>query len=206
MKKMMIALLMALLSSPVWSQQPFTPQQPVGELAPDQIAAIQRIGKSVLGAKQSYIAPAALSAASAELAALKKSIDISQSVASDNSMTLTPSSQTSQASAEKDQQTRFEKKKQELDAHLQSIRTLHKALDEHAAGNSDGKERTMERGASAKLTELEQELAEAQAAPDTERWTRLGALAQKLTPQSLSAVSKTVETQPTISTIVEHRH
>jgi hypothetical protein len=64
----------------------------------------------------------------------------------------------------------------------------------------------MERGASAKLTELEQDLAEAQAAPDTERWTRLGALAQKLTPQSLSAVSKTVETQPTISTIVEHRH
>ena len=206
MKKMMIALLMALLSSPVWSQQPFTPQQPVGELAPDQIAAIQRIGKSVLGAKQSYSAPAALSAISAELAALKGSIVISQSVAQEATLKLTPSSPASQASAENDQKTRFEKKKQELDSHLQSIRALHQALDEHAAGNNDGKERTMERGASAKLTELEQDLAEAQAAPDTERWTRLGALAQKLTPQSLSAVSKTVETQPTISTIVEHRH
>ena len=209
MKKMMIILLMLALPSAVWGQQPVKQQKPAGELASDQMEAVRRIGQAVLGAKQSYIPPSALSATRAELDALKGSIEKTQSVVNDGSSPGTFSSKitpaTPQENAGKDQQTRDAKDKQEIDFRLQAIITRHKELDTHAAGNANGIERELEQGASEKLLELEHELAEAQAAPSTERWERLGALAEKLTPKSLLSVSKAVEPPPTISTIVEHR-
>jgi len=219
MKKIMIALSMALLSSAVWSQQQLAqPKHPqAGELASEQVEAIRRIGQGVLGAKRSYTPPAALSATRAELEALKGAIDKAQSVvwnpSAPTAVTLQNAAAKPQADAEKDaraekdQETRHVQEKQDMDTHLESLRARHAELDADAAKNQDGEEQALERGASDKLLELEKELADANAAPEAERFERLGKLREKLTPQTqLSLTDHATETPtPTITTIVEHR-
>lgn len=199
MKKMMIALLTTAMSSAAWGQQPVKSE---GELTSDKVEAVRQIGQAVLGAKHSYIPPAALNAAQAELEALRRAINKSQSVVS-GVVSLQLAAPASQASAAKDQEIRNAEEKRDMNLRLQAMRARHTELDAEAANSADGEERALERGASDKLLELEQELADAQAAPDSERRVRLGALSEKLTPQS--SAGKAAESEPTISTIVEHR-
>ncbi len=201
--KLMTALLMVAVSPTVWGQQPVNQQKPIGELASSQIEAVRKIGQAVLGAKHSYMPPAALSASRAELEALKAAIDKTQSLPLNASAQIT--SATSLVIAAKNQETLRAKEKQDIDLHLQTMRARHAELDAHMAKNADGEEKELERGASAKLLELETELANAQALPDAERWVRLGALREKLTPQSSSPAPANAEPTPTISTIAEHR-
>jgi len=201
--KLMTALLMVAVSPTVWGQQPVKQQKPIGELASSQIEAVRKIGQAVLGAKHSYKPPAALSASRAELEALKTTIDKAQSVVPNATVEI--SSATSPAIAGRNQVTQRAKEKQDMDLHLQTMRARHAELDAHMAKNKDGAERELEHGASAKILELETELANAQALPDAERWERLGALREKLTPKSSSPAPANAEPTPTISTIAEHR-
>lgn len=208
MKKILIALSAATLSSAAWGQQ-VVAQMPhkTGELAPDQVEAVQRIGQTVLGAKGGYVPAPTMSAVRTELKALQEAVEKSQSVLASPSTTITlhGTVATPTSDAEKDHEARRIKERQDMDLHLQSLRARHAELDAHAAAETDEMERSLERGASDKLLELEQELADVQAAPESERLQRLGKLQEKLTPQSKLSAGEPTEHPPTISTIVEHR-
>lgn len=213
--KLMTALLMLMVVTvQAQAQTPKHENEPTGktELKPETRSAIRGVGQSVLGAKSGYVASPALASARAELEALRIALDMAApkfgSVA-----TLSIQGKTAAATGEAyDNKAAKEREKnsREIRVHLEKLRAERAQLEAHSLDRkTDETERSIEQNGVSKLAELEREIDEAQLLPEgEEREKRMANLRERLVPQSrLSLSAETSEIpEPTISTIVEHRH
>ena len=193
------------------AQTPKPEGAPTGktELKPETRSAIRGIGQSVLGAKSGYVASPALASARAELEALRTALDMSAPKFGAATLSIQGKAATA-TGAVYDNKAEQERASQEIRVHLGKLRAERTQLEAHALDrNTDESERSIEQNGANKLAELEREIDEAQLLPNgEEREKRMANLRERLIPQSRLPVSTLADEtpEPTISTIVEHRH